>query len=86
MKILYSRGFLKQASKLPKQIQTKLDTLIALLIKNPFHPSLHSKPLSGDLSMMYSFRIARDWRVIFCFEDKENIKLLRVGNRKDIYR
>jgi addiction module RelE/StbE family toxin len=86
MRLVYSKDFLKQAAKLPKEAQRKLDKLIGLLASDPFHPLLHSKPLSGELSMTYSFRITRDWRVIFYFEDKETIKLLKVGNRKDVYR
>lgn len=34
----------------------------------------------------YSFRITRDWRVIFQFENPEVIKLIEMGHRKDIYR
>ena len=86
MKIVYSKDFVKLASKLPKQIQSKLDGLVGLLAQDPFHPLLHSKPLSRELSMTYSFRITRDWRAIYYFENTETIKLLKVGNRKDIYR
>jgi mRNA-degrading endonuclease YafQ of YafQ-DinJ toxin-antitoxin module len=59
--------------------------LVALLVQDPFHPLLHSKPLGGNLTGFYSFRVTRDWRVIFIFEEEGIIKLTNVGNRKDIY-
>lgn len=86
MRVVYGNNFLKAVSDLPKKIQIKLDSLISYLTQDPFHPLLHSKPLSGNLAGSYSFRITRDWRVIFIFEEIDIIKLIKVGNRKNIYR
>ena len=86
MRLVYSEKFFNESKKLPEPIQNKLARLLEFLASNPFHPLLHTKKLSGNLNQSYSFRITRDWRVIFYFEDKETIKLLKVGNRKDIYR
>ena len=82
----YSDSFLKSARKLPKEQQEKLASLIELLSDNPFHPQLHTKHLTGKLSGLYSFRITRDWRVIFQFVSPQELKLINVANRKDIYR
>ena len=84
--VRYSDAFLKSARKLPKKQQEKLASLIELLSKNPFHPQLHTKHLTGKLSGLYSFRITRDWRVIFQFVSPQEIELVDVANRKDIYR
>jgi len=83
--VVYGKSFLKSARKLPFHQQKKFANLILTLQKNPFHPSLHTKTLSGSLSGLYSFRITRDWRVIFQFVNTDTIKLLLVGHRKDIY-
>jgi len=83
--VVYGKAFLKSARKLPSHQQKKLADIIPTLQKNPFHPVLHTKPLSGPLSGLYSFRITRDWRVIFQFVNTDTIKLLLVGHRKDIY-
>ena len=83
--IVYGKSFLKSAGRLPSSQQKKLADLIPVLQKNPFHPLLHTKSLSGSLSGLYSFRITRDWRVIFQFVDTNTLKLLLVGHRKDIY-
>lgn len=85
IKIFYHRNFLKSAKKLPKAQQAKLAKLLQILETNPFHPSLRSKRLSGDLAGLLSFRITRDWRVIFKFHNPQTIQLLRVKHHKDIY-
>jgi len=85
MRLIYSDNFFAQSKKLPVAIQNKLARLLELLTEDCFHPLLHTKKLSGNLNKAYSFRITRDWRVIFVFEDTDVIKLLKVGHRKDIY-
>ncbi len=86
MRVVYTEKFLAQAKELPKETQTKLARLLGLLAVNPFNPLLHSKRLTGKLSQEYSFRITRDWRVIFIFISKDTIKLIMARHRKDVYR
>ena len=86
IRLSYSRHFLKSVKKFPSSIQNKLATKLEILQKNPFHPFLHTKPLTGQLLGFYSFRITREWRVIFQFSAPEIIKLIEVGHRKDIYK
>ncbi len=86
MQILYDKNFLKASSALPKNIQTKLAKLLELFSYNPFHPLLHTKHLGEELAGFLSFRITREWRVIFYFKDSNNIHLTNVGHRRDIYR
>lgn len=85
MTLIYTKRFLKSARKLPKNLQIKLAEQLKLLQQNPFHPLLHTKPLTGPLAGFYSFRITRDRRAIFQFETPEVIKLIEIGHRKDIY-
>lgn len=86
MEILYHGNFLKSAARLPGKLQQKLGQLIELARENPFHPKLHTKHLGGELAGLLSFRITRDWRVMFQFISHGTIQLLRVANRKDSYR
>lgn len=86
IKITYTKHFYKLARKLSKDFQPKLAKKIELLQQNPFHPLLHTKPLTGKLAGFYSFRITRDWRVIFQFENPKVIKLAEIGHRRDIYK
>ncbi|MEK7610972.1 MAG: type II toxin-antitoxin system mRNA interferase toxin, RelE/StbE family [Patescibacteria group bacterium] len=86
MKILYGSGFLRSARKLPKQQKERLSRLLTYLQQNPYDPRLHTKPLSGGLSGLYSLRITREWRVIFRFLAADEIQLIDTGHRKDIYK
>lgn len=84
--VVYGAYFFKSARKLPKKEQEKLAKLLEMLQKNPFHTQLHAKPLTGKLAGLYSFRITREWRVIFQFLTPDKIQLLYVGYRKEIYK
>lgn len=86
IQILYGDYFLKSVKKLPNKQQEKLAKLLEIFQENPFHSLLHTKPLTGQLTGFYSFRITRDWRVIFEFINPETIKLIEVSHRKDIYK
>ena len=86
MKVVFSTSFLKSAKRLPEKIQKKLDFQTDLLEKSVFHPLLHTKQLAGNLTGFYSFRITRDYRVIFRFLDPDIIQLTQAADRKDIYR
>ena len=86
MKIVYSREFLSSVKQLQKIQQKKLSKLLLALQENPFHTLLHTKRLKGPLLGILSFRITRDWRVMFQFIDAATIQLLRVAHRNNIYR
>ena len=67
IRVVYHRNFLKSAKRLSKAEQSKLANLIKILKENPFHPLLHSKRLTHELTGFLSFRVTRSWRVIFQF-------------------
>lgn len=86
IRVLATERFLDEVARLPKPQQQKLANLLVKLQENPFHPTLHTKSLKGALTGLYAFRITRDWRVIFQFQDARTVQLLRTKNRKDVYR
>ncbi|MCX6731721.1 MAG: type II toxin-antitoxin system mRNA interferase toxin, RelE/StbE family [Candidatus Parcubacteria bacterium] len=86
MEIVYTKDFIKSAKLIPKSIQKKLAVLLEIFKKDFFHPKLHTKPLTGELKGFYSFRITRDWRVIFNFLNSQTIFLVDISHRKDIYK
>lgn len=86
IQILYSDYFLKSVKKLPNKQQEKLAKLLEIFQNNPFHSLLHTKPLVGQLTGFYSFRITRDWRVIFEFLNPGTVKLAEISHRKNIYK
>lgn len=73
----------KQLKRLPKQIQTKVAAVLLSLQIDPW--PYGSKKLSGFDS---TFRIrVGDYRVIYEVQKNEVIvTVLKIGNRKDVYR
>ncbi|OGD24222.1 hypothetical protein A2Z10_02910 [Candidatus Azambacteria bacterium RBG_16_47_10] len=86
MDIVYSKEFIKSAQVIPKHIQRKLADSLEFVKRDPFHLVLHAKPLSGVLKGFYSFRVTRDWRVIFYFRNSQVVFLVEIAHRKDIYK
>lgn len=86
IKISFREGFNKTLKPLNDKQRDKLAGLVVLLSANPFNSKLRTKALSGKLSGLYSFRISRDYRVLFQFISPVEICLLELGHRKDIYR
>lgn len=73
----------KQLKKLPKQFQTKVAAVLLSLQIDPW--PYGSKKLSGFES---TFRLrVGEYRIIYEVQKKEVIvTVLKIGNRKDIYR
>lgn len=85
IQVEYGRLFLKRVQELPEKEQRKLAFLLECLGENPFDAKLKSKKLSGNLAGFFSFRVGREWRVIFQFLDPRRIKLIDIARRKDVY-
>ncbi|OGZ65981.1 MAG: hypothetical protein A3C50_03085 [Candidatus Staskawiczbacteria bacterium RIFCSPHIGHO2_02_FULL_43_16] len=86
IRVVFHPKFRKFAKKLPQPQADRLAVLIETLQEDPFHSSLHTKKLGGELAGLFSFRITRDWRVLFKFIEDQTIQLLRIDHRKDVYR
>ncbi len=84
--LIFGKNFLNSAKKLDDNLKAKLKSSLDFLTLNPFHPTLHTKPLTGKLSNLHSLRLSRDYRVIFKITSPKEIFLIEVGHRKDIYR
>ena len=86
IKISFRKGFKKSARVLNRKNLVRLTDLIVIFSNNSFHSKLHTKALTGKLAGLFSFRITREWRVIFKFISPEEILIIKVRHRKDIYR
>ena len=84
--IHYSKSFLKGVKQLPVSQQRLLAKKLSLLQHNPFDSRLHTKQLSTPLQGVFSFRISRDYRVLFHFQDASTVIVLRAKHRKEVYR
>jgi len=85
-RLVFGKKFFVSAKKLNEPLKPKLKSCLDILSLNIFHPLLHAKPLTGKLSGFYSFRLGRDYRIIFKIIFSEEIFLIEIGDRKDIYK
>jgi len=76
-------GAQRDIKKLPKSIQLKIaDTISETLSKNPYI----GEKLKGRYKGLYKYRIG-NYRIIYNIQiDRLVILILRVANRKDVYR
>jgi len=84
MKLIETEPFRKSFRKLPKSIQKKVPRRFAFLYKNFLHPSLHIEKLEPRQKNIWSFRIDKQYRVIFTW-GPDTLVLLDIGPH-DIYR
>jgi len=83
--IIFQPEFERNAKRLPEHIKRLLKELLVFFQQDPFHPRLHSKPLKESWSGCFSFRVTRNYRVIFK-PSSDMITVYTIDHRKDAYR
>ncbi|MFH1712823.1 MAG: type II toxin-antitoxin system YafQ family toxin [Candidatus Jacksonbacteria bacterium] len=83
MKINRSSRFKRSFKKLPLYIQNDFDQRIQIFFSDPFHPSLHTHKLSGNLADYYAFYLRDGFRVLFDFDKPDLILLVNIGSHDD---
>jgi len=84
--ILFGDGFLNSVKKIEKSLAIRLNSQLIFLQQDPFHAKLHTKSLNGKLAGFYSFRIGKDYRIIFKFLGNKTIMLVIIAHRREVYR
>lgn len=82
--LLRTNRFGRDIRTLPKDIQEDAYRIALKLCDNVFDQELDVKPLTG-FKGYYRVIVASDYRMIFSFDDN-NIYLLRIAHRNNIYR
>ena len=85
MEIIQTDDFEKSLNKLPKEIQRLYSAQEGLFQKNWLDPRLHIKKVK-TLPYALSFRVTRNYRVLFYFQHTETAIFFDIDHRKDIYR
>lgn len=83
MKYDFKGNAIKDFSKLPRKVQLQIKQKLELYMSASEPLSFAEHLTDSDLGD-YRFRIG-DYRVVFDVE-KETVKILKVGHRKDIYK
>ena len=80
-KIVFTRRALKDLEKIPKDEKNRIGEKLKEYAQEPMK---YTRKLTSPKIGTYRFRVG-DYRIIFDIESDE-IVILRIGNRRDIYR
>jgi len=82
-KVEFTKASSKQVSSFDTQIQIKIRD--AIRDKLSIDPEHHLKPLSGDKSGLYKFRVG-DYRLL-CVKDGNRliITVIKIAHRREVY-
>jgi Txe/YoeB family toxin of Txe-Axe toxin-antitoxin module len=84
--IYYTEEFRRRYGELPIPIQRKAERRERLFRENPFHPSLKTEKLQPLQKEYWSFRVDRNYRVIFRFGEANRVYFVTCGHHQWIYR
>lgn len=91
IKLIETERFIRKANKIIKKnkyLDGKLESVLNKLVSNPFHISLKTHKLKGNLSKLYAASVTQDLRIIFQFVEEEGqlcILLVTIGKHDDVY-
>ena len=83
MKLLFTKTFIRDYRKLPREIQKTTDKQLGLLLSNPQHPSLNLKKMQ-DPRAIWEGRVTESYR--FTFQIEEETYILRKIGSHDMLR
>lgn len=92
MKVAWSakslRAFKRLVRKTPS-LRLAIESAVRQLAADPFHPSLRTHKLKGDLATSWSCSVDYSYRIIFEFvedpEGEDAILLLNMGTHDEVY-
>jgi len=73
----------KEDTEIPLEIREKLDWSLDMLIRDPSHPSLRNKKISGT-DNFWEFSITMNYRGVYR-QEKDKAFLVAVGKHEDIF-
>ena len=79
--------FKEEYQKLPQQIQRQTERKLRLLINNPFHPSLRTRKVEGEVlgfRDVYEGSITTNYRFLFRISGN-TYEMLRIGTHSQIF-
>ena len=85
MEIIYLPSFIRQFSRLEKNLQSEVIEKIEFFRNDPKSRQLKAHKLKGRLRGRYSFSVNYKTRIVFTYTAKKEVALLSVGDH-DVYK
>ena len=93
MQLIWSSAFSRELKRLIRrnpQLRGSIEQTLQQLTENPFHPTLKTHKLKGDLAEKWACSIDYSNRIVFKFVQTtdlqtESILLLAIGSHDEVY-
>lgn len=93
MQLVWSPAFSREVKRLIRrnpQLRQPIEQTLQMLTEEPFHPSLKTHKLKGDLAEKWAYSIDYSNRIVFKFVQApdlqtEVILLLAIGSHDEVY-
>lgn len=85
LNVLFTEKFISQFESLSPKVQKLAERKIDIFRSNPKHPSLKTHKLNRMLSEYFSFSVDYKIRIVFEYDKKDTVILLKIGNH-DVYK
>ncbi|MFB2974155.1 type II toxin-antitoxin system YafQ family toxin [Aerosakkonema sp. BLCC-F183] len=88
IEIIWDEAFLRILKKWRKkhpELVERFQEKLSLFIKEPFHPSLKTHTLSGNLEGYWALSITYEHRLVFKFISDSKVLLIDLGTHDEVY-
>ncbi len=88
IEIIWDKPFLRILKKWKKkqpELISQLEAKLILFSENPFHPSLKTHSLSGNLKEYWALSITYQHRLVFKFVSENKVLLVDIGSHDQVY-
>ncbi len=88
IEIVWDKRFVKNMKKWRKkhpELMGRFEKTLALFSDNPFHPSLKTHSMTGNLQDYWAFSITYEYRLLFRFLSEEKVLLIDIGSHDEVY-
>ena len=85
MRFYYRKKFRRQYKKMPVKIQKKFDEQAALFRNDPSDRRLAIHRPQGDKKLLVSMNVTGDYRALFVWEAKRQVRFHEIGTHSELY-
>ena len=87
MNLTFAPSYIRDYQRLPQRIQKQTDRKLRFLLQNPFHPSLRTRKVEGEVlgfRDVYEGSVTMNYRYLFRIVGN-TYELLRIGTHTQIF-
>ena len=88
IELIWDKPFIRMLKKWQKkhpELNARFQERLQLFCEQPFHPSLKTHSLSGNLEGLFAFSITFEYRLVFKFIDENKVLLISIGTHDEVY-